>query len=221
MSISKKIFGSSRPDERRTSVAVGRYLGELKSPDSLIRESAANALGEAAFNAICGNFSFPSQFVAPALIESLKDNNSSVRAAAAKALGEIGSSAKLSIPGLVQILTDNDPNARYEAAKALGCMRLAALSVVPDLLQIFEDSDYGVQVAVLNALGKILISAMEDNDSDVRLIAVKTATKIKNQDGSYVFAPLLERARDDKDDRVRSIVMHLSRDTDYWKSRLR
>lgn len=55
----------------------------------------------------------------PPLIKSLKHKNTKTRVGAAKALGEIGASAKLAIPALREAIKDSDSDVRDSAKEAL------------------------------------------------------------------------------------------------------
>ncbi len=80
----------------------------LRSPDALVRQQTALALGE-----------MGAEEAVPALIEALRDSEWSVRRQAAVALGKIGPPAHDAEPELVRCQRDNNLTVRKAATEAL------------------------------------------------------------------------------------------------------
>jgi HEAT repeat protein len=89
------------------------------------------------------------------LIAQLKDENHSVRRAAASVLDRIGPEAKAAVPALTNALKDNAAHVRYAAAKALGKTGPEAKGAVPALTEVLQDRHAGVRVAAATALIRI------------------------------------------------------------------
>jgi len=88
----------------------------------------------------------------PGLIEALRDENPSVRDAAAMALREMGPEAKAAIPALAQLLRDEDGYLRVTAAHTLDRMGSeAAASLVP----LLRDPDPRVRELAAHCLRQI------------------------------------------------------------------
>jgi hypothetical protein len=96
-----------------------------------------------------------SEKAVPQLVSSLKDPESSVAAAAALALGNIGH--QQSVSALVEMLKTGSSEMRIAAAKALG--KLGALhgdaSVIPPLLDALNTDDLAFKTEVVWALGQL------------------------------------------------------------------
>ena len=95
------------PSDISAEKSVEQLIQELKSPDEIIRSTAAGALGHS-----------KSEKAVEPLILALKDNHVYVRHGAAWALGEIRS--EKAIDALRQALSDDDEITRGKAAEALG-----------------------------------------------------------------------------------------------------
>jgi HEAT repeat protein len=76
-----------------------------------------------------------------------------VRAAAARALGQLGPSAASAIPSLITALNDVSPIVRETCAQALG--ELAATAAASELKRLTGDSDVAVRAAATTALAKM------------------------------------------------------------------
>ncbi|GAB4538534.1 MAG: hypothetical protein Kow0063_26440 [Anaerolineae bacterium] len=119
---------------------AGPLLQALASPEALVRQSAAEALGRLRYRA-----------AVPQLISLLTDESPWVRHAAVRALGLIGDTQ--AVTPLVQCLKDSSPWVRRSAAYALGAMRI--MQAVPHLLAALDDSDVHVRRNAAWALGRI------------------------------------------------------------------
>ena len=95
---------------------------------------------------------FPSTAI-PALTEALRCPRVDIRYLAAKALGEMGSSAKEAVPALVQALDDTELDVRRDAAQALG--RIKDARVIRPLEKALRDKEPYVRQAAAEALKKI------------------------------------------------------------------
>ena len=140
-------------DSDETVSALGRVKGEravsalswaLKSRSSMVRGSAAGALGE-----------IGSAGEAGALVDLLgNDPEASVRSQAARALGEIPGSTPGSVKALEKALGDKSPAVRVYAVEALGALK--ASETGPKIRTVLtEDANPSVREAAVVALGKI------------------------------------------------------------------
>lgn len=108
------VYNTVEPARNNTAVpadipaekSVEQLIQELKSPDEIIRSSAAGALGHR-----------KSEKAVKPLIQALKDNHAWVRHGAAWALGEIKS--ETAINALRLALNDEDEITRGKVAEAL------------------------------------------------------------------------------------------------------
>jgi hypothetical protein len=91
----------------------------------------------------------------PPLIQTLEDENTNARRAAAYALGEVGPEAMAAVPALVQALDDEDHLVRQITAEALGKIGPRAVVAVPALIQTLTDEDSAVRWSSTYALGNI------------------------------------------------------------------
>jgi hypothetical protein len=95
---------------------------------------------------------------APDIAEYLavaKEKNENVRAAAAKALGDIGPAAKAQIPKLIAALKDEFFKVKANAATALGRMGPDAKDALPELQKLTTSKDEEVPEAARIAIGRI------------------------------------------------------------------
>lgn len=92
----------------------------------------------------------------PRLINDLQDQDAAVRNAAAKALGQIGPSAKEAVPALTATFEDKnqDVHVRVTAADALAQIGPEAKEAVPALTAAFTDKDEDEDVR--NSAGEVL-----------------------------------------------------------------
>ncbi len=111
----------------------------------------------------------------PHLMKALRDPEERVRAAAAKALGQGGSTA--AVPSMIEWLADADPKTRAVAAEALG--DIGGADATAALTRSLGDIDAGVRQRAVKALGTIgkkgnpsvviaLIPRLEDDKPDVK-----------------------------------------------------
>ena len=137
------------------------------------------------------------------LIAALKDKDSDVRYAAAKALGEIKDPR--AVEPLIAALKDESSSVRRAAAEALG--KIGDPRAVEPLIAVPKDYYSGVRYAVTKALVKIgapavepLIAALKDKDSkdsDVRQAAAEALGEIKDP---RAVEPLIAALKDGDSD---------------------
>lgn len=115
-------------------------LRALSSQDALVRQSAAEVLGQLAYRQTVLRF-----------ITLLTDESPWVRRAAVRALGHIGDSHSTGL--LCQRLADESPLVRRSAAYALGAMR--DRDTMPALVMTLDDPDPQVRRNAAWGLGRI------------------------------------------------------------------
>jgi HEAT repeat protein len=138
----------------------------------------------------------------PLLIQALGDWNSDVRAAACRALGEIGD--RQAVPPLIQALGDGGWQVCRAACWALG--QIGAPQAVPHLIQNLGNQNMYVRLAAGGALVKIgrpavlpLIQALGDGNEYARFAVYWTLGQI----GDPQALPHLIQALEDEDEYVR------------------
>lgn len=144
--------------------AVPALIITLSDSDVIIRESAADALGNIG----------DSRAVQP-LVTALSDPNLEFRYLAIFALGQIGDSQ--ATEPLISVLADPVSFVRYLAARALG--QIADPRAIAPLINALTDTDAVVRLYATAALGRFgdsraidsLITTLTDFSSDVRQIA--------------------------------------------------
>jgi HEAT repeat protein len=159
--------------------AASALIAVLKNPQEnlLARQYAAMALAKIGAEV---------KKVVPALIESLKDDDSRIRRSVAGALGKIGPEATAALPELIEILKDQGENSlvRQYAATALARIGPRADEVDSALVEALSDDDSKIHEAAIKALAEIgprteptqeveqavpaLIRKLTDGDTDTR-----------------------------------------------------
>jgi HEAT repeat protein len=155
--------------------AVEPLVVALKAPDSIVRENAADALGEIK----------DPRAVEP-LIAALKDSVPLVRDFALDALSAFGTPA---VEPLIAALKDSDSVVRENIAVAL--RQLKDPRAVESLIAALKDSDSHVRQNAVDALGAIgapaiepLIATLKEcSDSVVRYNAVEALSRIEDPHG--------------------------------------
>jgi len=141
----------------------------------------------------------------PALIETLGDENATVRKAAATALGEIGPGQGI-VFALIQALGDESLDVRRAAAEALCGLEAEAVGTVPALVQALRDAENaGVRSEIVGVLGRIgpedgvvpalIETLLEDKDPGVRGHAAVMLGGIGPEEG---VVPALIQAMEDE-----------------------
>jgi len=192
-------FGLFGPD-------VKKLIQTLKDEkDSLVRENAADALGE---------ISDPR--VIEQLIFTLKDENSDVRSAAAKALGKIRDPRAVN-PLITALKDKNSDYVQQIAAESLG--KIGDARAVDPLLATFKGRGFSHRYAVERALIMIgscgvnsLILALEGKEKKVREVAAKALGLIGD---IRAVDPLIVALKDNNRDVYRAAAVAL--DTFNWK----
>jgi HEAT repeat protein len=120
----------------------------------------------------------------PALLEAMKDRDSTVRWEAGRTVGKIGAAAKSAVPALVEQMKDESPLVREHAAEALGDIGPEAKDAVPALIERLKDPVARVRRDAVRSLGQIGPAAkpaleparglLKDEDEAVRTAAEKT-----------------------------------------------
>lgn len=176
-------------EKRSFGKTLEEWLVEVKKSDSGARYSAAKALG----------FIGSGERVVSALIETLKDNNKSVRIIAADSLGMVGPKAEKAVPALIQALKDNNKSVRKNAATALGTIGqgadLASTEKAVFALIHALKNDEDIRQSAVVALGLIvrdgpaqvrkaipaLKDALKDRESSVREAAQSNLKRIQKK----------------------------------------
>lgn len=121
---------------------ISKTLRDLKSKNPQVRIEAANDLGGSASTAYLIQHGEQIRKAVSALMEALKDTNSSVRWEAAIALGNIPGDMRVAVPALVAALQDKDESVRNEAASSLGRIGQSPELAVPALVgELNRDDD--------------------------------------------------------------------------------
>jgi HEAT repeat protein len=120
---------------------ISKTIRDLQSKNAVVRTRAAEYLGNSA------SPDYPLQHreqirkAVPALMEALKDTDSSVRGAAASALGNIPGDMRVAVPALAGALQDKDRSVREAAALSLGRLGQSPELAVPVLVGMLNRDD--------------------------------------------------------------------------------
>ncbi|HEY7425577.1 MAG TPA: HEAT repeat domain-containing protein [Gemmataceae bacterium] len=191
---------------------------ELSDPDAKVRRSAAFALGRLGVDA---------RSAVPALVQRLReDSEARVRDMAASALGDIAKALKGDAGDvwrdaagtLVNVLKkDEHAPVRRSAAYALGTFGPPGAGAAPALRQALGDQDASVRQNAAWALGQIgeraaeaveaLCACLRDKDVLVRRDAADALGSM-GKDGAAGVAPLIDLAKSEPDDVVRTTALN-------------
>ena len=198
--------------------AITALINALKDEDSDVRLSAAEAIREIA-EANQGNKEVLEAITA--LINALKDDYSRVRESAAEAIGKIGEANPNSkevleaIPALITALKDNNKDVRKRAAEVIGKIGVNDEQFETIVRMLKEGETWEERHGAAIALGELknlkaipaLITALKDNNKDVRKRAAEAIEKIAeiNPNSKEVLEaiPALITALKDEDSDVR------------------
>jgi HEAT repeat protein len=191
------------------SEAIPGLLAALKDSDPHVRAVVAKSLGGVVPKESCGEavealaavlkegglvgaaaaraiskFGAKGAPALPALLEAMKDKDSTVRWEAGRTVGKIGAAAKSAVPALVEQMKDEAPLVREHAAEALGDIGPEAMDGVPALINALKDPMVRVRRDAVRSLGQIGPAAkpaleaarglLKDEDAEVRAAAEKT-----------------------------------------------
>ncbi len=145
-------------------IYVEKYIQDLKDPNPVVREYAAERLYNYIQRDDNGTRALDS------LIQVLDDENLEVRLAAIWSLGYSGDIR--AVDPLIQVLHDNNSNVREQAARSLGW--LGDAKAMDPLIQVLHDNNLDVRRAAVVALGDLhsnqavesLIHVLRDYDED-------------------------------------------------------
>jgi HEAT repeat protein len=159
-----------RTSEEGDRVTAARELRKLAESIPLLVETALEGLADGSpyVRRECVRtlglvgYSVKDQKILFSLINSLSDEISQVRAAAAEALGSFGQEADSAVPHLVRLLNeDGDGRTRQMAAKALGAIAPDSTDAIHALITALKKGDYWVQKESAAALGLLGSPAAE------------------------------------------------------------
>ncbi len=141
------------------------------------------------------------------LVDALKSDNTTYRAAAARGLQELKAPSSIVAPALAGLMADKDPVVRANAIDALASLGEAA---VPHLIKGLENDDLQeLAVAVIHKLGPkakdavpALIDELKDPGADYRREVEFTLATI-GPDAKGAVPALVKEMQEDSDPRVR------------------
>jgi HEAT repeat protein len=170
----------SAAEKAKGEEAFKKALDRLKSGDAAERAAAADEMGRRGYR-----LRKEISDVLRPLLNS--DPDSTVRAAAGRALGRLG--VREAVPDLVRALRDTSSDVRVVSAAAL--WRLPDSSAVAPLLDRLHDNEAAVREWSALALGVIgdrrgtpeMIRLLGDSQRAVRLAAVRSLGRIGDPDG--------------------------------------
>lgn len=150
-------------------------LFKNKNERSFVRSDALNAL------AMIGQGQ-SKDTILPVLIESLAEDDDSMRKTACTGLGSIGAPAATAVPLLTERLRDDSPRVRSAALESLGKFGKDASATWPEMVKMVDDPSAEVRFSLIGALlefrdsrpeeyKKILTVLSEDDDPYVRELA--------------------------------------------------
>ena len=149
------VFSSIGPD------AISQAITLLKHDSSTVRQAAAWGLGSLRRKSTAVNQAIP------ALIETLRDPDRSVRFFATLTLKEMGADASNAVPALAKIVGDNgvgtDQHSRAAAAYALGKIGPTARNALPALKKALQEPSSYLRGQVAVAIWRI------DSDAETTL----------------------------------------------------
>ena len=134
----RMVAAALTPVGRKIDVAVPALIEALQDSDSLVRQYAVAALGNA-----------NSQAAARAVIAVLRDEDVDVRRQAAESLSQMGASA---VSELVVAAKDKDVEVRRLAGEILGQIGSNGEQAVPALLGALDDEDISVRWVAVKSL---------------------------------------------------------------------
>jgi HEAT repeat protein len=140
-----------------------------------------------------------------------------VRTTAAMVLGDMGTNAAAALPALAQTMHDEDFGVRMAAGNSINTLLPLVgnekLAILPSLIQAATDKAPGLRYLALKAVQNypersdvvmpVVLNALGDPDSHVRVTAVESLMKMDAATGSRTEVAELKKLLDDGDDEVR------------------
>ncbi len=178
------------------------WIKDLQGSDKDNAVAAAKAIG---------NIGLKAKAALPALIEALRYEDYSVRAAVEEAFGQIGEPA---VPALIEELKGKNKTARAAAASALGHIGSDAAAAIPVLAKAVEDEDYAVSHNAAEALGKIgeagipaLLRGLNHDELEVQKHCAR-GLELMGRNGRKAI-PSVQRLLKDKDSTRRKLAAEI------------
>jgi HEAT repeat protein len=176
--------------------SVSAWLKALNDPSPLVRQQAANALGQL-------QGADAKAAVAP-LVEAMQDKDFAVRTLSATALAKIGSPD--AVTGLVKAIADPKSIGRVEASMALRNLGPRAEPAIPALLEMLNRKELIIRNTALTVLEGIgqgsvapLIKVLPQAEPDLAELVVLALGRLRSRDA----IPALTAARQHKSVSVR------------------
>jgi len=149
------------------------------------------------------------------LAAQLQDEDHDVRYAAIKQLEKYGPESVVAVEALAHTLSDPSQKVRYRSAKALSKIGIGAEPAVEAVKEALDKAEpemryylvktlSNVEGAAVIALDQLSTILNEDEEARIRLYAAKALGKIGVEAQSAI--PVLEKAKDDPDKKVRKAV---------------
>lgn len=164
-------------------------------------------VAEAASESLARMNDFPKEAL-PVLMDAVKNANPKVRENALACVGKMGMLADQAVPVVVQALKDADGSVRGKAVDALEAIGPGAKRAIPALSDVIQhDPDASTRKYAVRALTRIdvndpaavaaFLSALKDQDEDVRTEAIDEAFRVIQPLSSTAVAALKETAAHD------------------------
>jgi len=137
---------------------VSALARALRDPDPEMRRDVAVALdvvGGGWWHFPDGDAKLDLRPALPALLATLQDTDSGVRAWAAQDISDMGAGAASAVPHLRAMLHTTDAGSRSTACRALGRIGASARGALPDLHGALSDSSPEVRQAARDAIASI------------------------------------------------------------------
>ncbi len=188
--------------EKNPSEAALAIRNSLKDLDPTMRRAAVLALVRL----------FGETGVLDGVQSRLKDEDRSVRSAAAIILGANSTTAQSAIPSLLEAARDREPLVARAAITALGRIGADSGIVVSVLITIVQDGSSSQRNSAMSALGQlgpaakaavpVVVAALNDNDLAVRAGARQTLQRIEPQLAATLLGPPFDAVAASLEDRL-------------------
>ncbi|MBD2043086.1 HEAT repeat domain-containing protein [Microcoleus sp. FACHB-672] len=194
-------------EQERQRQRIKRLRHNLFAPDATVQDRL-HYLGE------IGESGSVAKFAAPAIVQFLTNDNSSLRLSAAEVLIKLGNASEAVVQSLLALLEDDNSSMRLSAAKALVKLGNASEDVVQSLLALLQDDHWPGRKDTAEALGKLgnaseevvqsLLALFQDDHWPVRLSAAEALGKLGNASEEVVQG--LSALLQDDNSSVRSLT---------------